>query len=103
MVYVNLENAPSSSFEPGTLSIDADFDPEVVLDLAGIADLSDPIVGRHVTYSDEQGPGALPVRPLPSPQEPSPAAMARHFLTHLPYASWCPFCVAFRRPKNHHM
>ena len=77
-------------------------DLDVVRDLSGHADLSDPIVGYDVTFSDDKGPGALAIRPLPSPQEPSPSEMARHFISHLPYAPWCPFCVAFRRPNNHH-
>ena len=54
-----------------------------VQDLRGHAVLDDPIVGREVTIVDDNGPGAIAVRPLPSPQQPSPQAMARHFLTHL--------------------
>ena len=77
-----------------------DFDG--VMDLKGHAVLDDPIVGHEVTISDDHGPGALAVRPLPSPHPPTPQAMARHFLTHVPYAPWCPFCVAFRKPNNQH-
>ena len=70
--------------------------------LAGKAILNDPIVGREMTIMDDKGPGALAARPLPSPQLPSAEAIARHYLTHMPFASWCPFCVAFRKPNDHH-
>ena len=44
-----------------------------VVDLKGVAVLGDPVVGVEVVTLDERGPGALRVRPLPSPQEPTPA------------------------------
>ena len=33
---------------------------------------------------------------------PAPDVVARHNLTHLPYAAWCPHCVAARRANNSH-
>ena len=71
-------------------------------DLTGKAVLDDPIVGREVTIEDDRGQGALAFRPLPSPQAPSAEAIARHYLTHMPFAPWCPFCVAFRKPNHPH-
>ena len=73
-----------------------------VKNLKDWAVLSEPIVGVEVVTLDERGQGALPPKELPSPKEPTPAARARHNLTHLPYEDWCPFCVACRRPNSHH-
>ena len=36
---------------------------------------------------------------LPCPKEMSPAAFAKHCLTHLPYSSACPYCVAGKKPN----
>lgn len=41
-------------------------------------------------------------RCAPEPKTPAPDVVARHNLTHLPYASWCPHCVAARRANNPH-
>jgi len=58
-------------------------------------------VGVEDVSLDEHGPGARKTRPLPTPQTPTQAQIARHNLTHLPYQSWCPFCVACRRKNSH--
>ena len=42
-------------------------------------------------------------RCAPEPKTPAPDVVARHNLTHLPYASWCPHCVAARRANNPHV
>ena len=36
------------------------------------------------------------------PKAPSKEIQARHNLTHLPYASWCPWCVMGRRTNSPH-
>ena len=41
-------------------------------------------------------------KPLASPKEPTKAENERHMLTHLPYCTWCKYCVAGRRPNSHH-
>ena len=41
-------------------------------------------------------------KPLVSPKEPTKAEIERHMLTHLPYCSWCKYCIAGRRPNSHH-
>ena len=74
----------------------------MVLDLRKVAVLGEPIVGQEVVTLDEHGPGAIKARGLPSPKEPTQAARDLHYLTHLPYCSWCPICVASRRPNHHH-
>ena len=100
-IFTNLSvESPAMSALGGGVGVVVDADD--VRDLTGLADLSDPIVGYDVVFSEDNGPGALAIRPLPSPREPTPAETAKHCLSHLPYASWCPFCVAFRRPNNHH-
>ena len=40
--------------------------------------------------------------PLPSPIAPTKAQRDAHNVTHLPYRSWCPHCVAARRPNSAH-
>ena len=40
--------------------------------------------------------------PLPQPKVPTQAQIDAHNATHLPYRSWCPHCVAARRPNSHH-
>ena len=52
-------------------------------------------VAKQARYPDE-------VRALPSPKEVSAEEVARHCLTHLPYADWCPYCVAGKRPNSPH-
>ena len=44
----------------------------------------------------------MPV-PLTDVKVPSPAEVARHNLTHLPYKRWCKFCVAARCPNVPHV
>ena len=39
---------------------------------------------------------------MPEPILPSKTAVDAHNLTHWPYRSWCPHCVAARRPNSHH-
>ena len=76
-MFSNFERAPPAAIPLDDVGTD-DHDTDVVLDPTGLADLSDPIMGHTVTYSDDHWASALAVRPLPSPQEPSPAAMARN-------------------------
>ena len=53
-----------------------------------------------VTTSD--GDSVQVPRGVPEPKTPAPDIVARHNLTHLPYAAWCPHCVAARRANNPH-
>ena len=73
-----------------------------VSDVKGVAVLGDPIIGAEVVTYDKNGPGARDARPLPSPKEPTPYQRALHDLTHAKYEPWCPYCVACRRPNDHH-
>ena len=38
----------------------------------------------------------------PAPKAPTAQEVARHNLTHATCKSWCPFCVAGRKPNAHH-
>ena len=61
--------------------------------------LSEPIVGVDKVVLDERGQGALSPRMLPAPKEPTPAARAKHNLTHMPYEAWCP-CLRQSSPSK---
>ena len=39
---------------------------------------------------------------MPAPIQPPQAQVDAHNLTHWPYRSWCPHCVAARRPNTPH-
>ena len=43
-----------------------------------------------------------PCEPMIEPKVPTAAQIAAHNISHLPYRSWCPHCVAARRPNSHH-
>ena len=54
---------------------------------------------------DQQGDEARPSRRKPSRvpgRPPSAAEIREHERTHLPYRSWCRFCIAARAPGRHH-
>ena len=70
-----------------------------------------PRPGKRVTVDEPAavenkgvlvGKAQLPV-PLTDVKVPSPAEVARHNLTHLPYKRWCRFCVAARCPNLPHL
>ena len=90
-------------------------------DRSAAADLSDPddgFVGEAIASRDVGDDGELRVddaegaagpeiaqapRGMPSPSRPSPDEVAKHFLTHLPYRSWCKWCVAAKRANSAHV
>ena len=43
-----------------------------------------------------------PCEPLSEPKVPTAAQIAAHNISHLPYRSWCQYCVAARRPNSPH-
>ena len=77
-------------------------DEEPVADLQRHGVLGKPIVGIEVVTHDHRGQGALAAKPLPAPKAPTPAARARHNLTHLPPEDWCPFCRGARKANLPH-
>ena len=78
----------------------------------GFEQVSDAPIVAHVD-SDEKLPDSdimdiegdvvvQAAQPLPQPKVPTAAQIAAHNITHLPYRSWCPHCVAARRPNSQH-
>ena len=61
----------------------------------------DPIVWKDNSLPLPPPPAGMP-RPLRSPKSPTAAERERHALTHLPYASWCRYCVCGKRPNTPH-
>ena len=61
-------------------------------------------ISDGVLCGPSDGSGSLAQKPqiLRSPDSPSQADIDLHNLTHLPYMSWCPHCVATRRPNVAH-
>ena len=45
----------------------------------------------------------LTAEPLKEQRQPKPEEVAVHNLTHLPYASWCPVCVACKGKESPHL
>ena len=68
----------------------------------GQAMFDEPIIGVEQVTLDKNGPGAIAPMPLASPNPMTPAELARHNLTHLPYHPACPICASTRRPNDHH-
>ena len=50
----------------------------------------------------DEGDAVQRAVPMPAPITPSKSQVEAHNLTHWPYRSWCPHCVAARRPNSHH-
>ena len=67
--------------------------------LSGDQDIADP---EDETVSEEGGECVRVGTGYPEPPEPTPEMINRHNLTHLPYRSWCPHCVAARRNNAPH-
>ena len=55
--------------------------------------------GDAEIVNSEDGNASIVAQGLPEPRQPTKAEVARHNLTHLPYRSWCPHCLAARRPN----
>ena len=70
----------------------------MALETEGVVD----VVGDEEEIVAETGESVVVPKGLPSPSLPSKAEVEQHNLTHSPYRSWCPFCVAARRKNNAH-
>ena len=81
--WANLESAPIRAEAPQSLSASRTADDDDVMDA-------------------DEGTVVQKPRGLPAPPEPTVAEVAQHNLTHFPYRSWCPHCLACRRPNAHH-
>ena len=68
-------------------------------------DPEDPVCGPCAdddVVVDSDGEEFQAARGASTPKAPSREAQARHNLTHLPYASWCPWCIMGRRANAPH-
>ena len=63
----------------------------------------EPIVGTEKVLLDSHGPGAVAPRAISEPRPMTPAELAIHNLTHLPYHPGCPCCAAARRQHSQHI
>ena len=73
-------------------------DAGIALDTIGV---QDDVDGEEEVCAETGAVVQLP-KALPTPKLPSKAVIAHHNLTHIPYRSWCEFCVAARRNNNPH-
>ena len=55
-----------------------------------------------VDGGDDESCHARPVVAHRSPHQPTAKEVDQHNLTHMVYRSWCPACVASRRPNTRH-
>ena len=65
----------------------------------------DPVEGKAVSPKDqkeEQGAEAQSGKGVTKPEEPTRKEWEEHQLTHVPYRSWCPFCVKGRGRQDAH-
>ena len=59
-------------------------------------------VGRIIAPVEEAvGEGTKP-KPMRQPYQPTPAQIAEHELTHIPFRDWCVHCMKGRGQANHH-
>ena len=56
----------------------------------------------EVDEVDEDGNAVQVAVPVPEPPQPTQREIDKHNLTHASYRSWCPACVAGRRPNSQH-
>ena len=61
-----------------------------------------PLERAQNVLSDSDGGEFQAARGVRAPKAPSREHQARHNLTHLPYASWCPWCAAGRGDNQPH-
>lgn len=70
----------------------------IALESEGVVD----VVEDEEEVVAETGECIVIPKGLPSPVLPSRAVVEAHNLTHIPYRSWCPICVAARRKNSPH-
>ena len=64
-------------------------DGSVELDERDVIDADDDVVVQEA-------------KALPAPRVPTQTEIDAHNVTHMPYRSWCKWCVMARRPNSHH-
>ena len=67
-----------------------------------LADDGETRLDVDIEAAEDEPTIAQAPRGLASPSQPTPEEVALHWLTHLPYRSWCKWCVAGKRPNSQH-
>ena len=57
---------------------------------------------ERLDTDNEDPQAAKPARGVTAPKQPTPRERAEHNLTHLPYRTWCPTCVASKGKADSH-
>ena len=86
-------------FGPGE---DADEDQEAIVS-RDVAEPDEERLDLDDGIAEGEPVVAQAPRGLPSPAQATPDDMAKHWLTHLPYRSWCRWCVAAKRQNAPHL
>ena len=91
------------SFNAGEFEDSFGPDDDGAEDAVPSRDVADPSEVRIDDSDDCHGQmiGQQP-RGMPAPVQPSPEEIALHWLTHIPYRSWCKWCVAAKRANSPH-
>ena len=58
---------------------------------------------NHTMSPVEESDEAVAAKVLPSPSPPSRQEMLEHNITHMPFRSWCPHCLAGKAKSTKHM
>ena len=53
-------------------------------------------------FEDDQGKAATSIPMVKAPIKPTQREWDQHQLTHIPFAPWCPFCLAARNIRRNH-
>ena len=59
------------------------------------------VYGGDEVDEDETSAQQIPLC-MPCPMTPTANEIATHNLSRMPYRTWCPWCVAGRRPNSQH-
>ena len=89
---------PDSAADEGWSKLE---DVPIQLEPSSAQAASEEVVSGDAVEAVDEEEAQMP-RGMPEPFEPKPEEIARHTLTHYPYRSWCPHCVASRKPNAHH-
>ena len=104
-----------ASLQVGDLEVTAESPLKELRAACRLWNLGQSVYKRLVTHSrtshlkrqyDQMIEGSMEAsrqpREVVAPKAPSPEESKRHVLTHLPYASWCQYCVQYKARERRH-
>lgn len=91
-----------SSTSPGIAEAEGEVEGEMGNNAVTMKEAMEEGECRQVMPADEEPNEAITARVLPSPVPPSRQEMLEHNITHTPYRSWCPHCVAGKAKSTKH-